>query len=162
MAACDICAECFEYIATDPKRGSPTCNHYFHSDCLGGATTCTICCHTPAMPEPAPEEEPEEPEEARTPSRMSWLWTFLMILPLPRHWVAAPTGGGDEAWDASRGIGDWRARMQKIYDAEQNEAGDADDDDDDDDGDIDLSDAPSAPADASTAVETGSEPRSSR
>ena len=60
-------------------------------------------------------------EEAAAPPSGSgfggWLLTLLSILPWPRQTESTETGG-EEDWDASRGIGDWRARMQRIYDAE--------------------------------------------
>ena len=58
-----------------------------------------------------------------------------MVFPWPR--ASNPAAPPTEEWDASRGIGDWRARMQRIYDAE---AAADDDDDDDDDGDDDDDD----------------------
>ena len=67
-------------------------------------------------------------------------WLTLLLTPWPR----SPGGGADnrgagtggaEEWNAARGIGDWRARMERIYAAEAaaETAGSNDDDDDDDD-----------------------------
>ena len=66
-----------------------------------------------------------------------------MIVPWPRTKQAAaePSSGSaaaaavEEPWDASRGIGDWRARMQKIYDAEAAESDNDSDDDENEDTD---------------------------
>ena len=85
--------------------------------------------------------EPSEESPPAAASSFSWLWTLLMIVPVPRSWTAAQGNDEEEEWDASRGIGDWRARLQRIYDAEAaaeaagaTDDDDGDDDDDDDDG----------------------------
>ena len=135
-----LCAICLEPFAEPSLRGSSECNHYFHEACISTwlleEKSCPICRRvpdaiditnddavTPAPPAPVPQ------------SRLSWLWSFLMILPWPRSSAAT-----DEPWDASRGIGDWRARMQAIYDAEAaaeaaTEEEESDDDDDEEEED---------------------------
>ena len=40
---------------------------------------------------------------------------------------------GEEEWDAAKGIGDWQARMERLYAAEAAEDDSTDDDDVDDD-----------------------------
>ena len=54
-----------------------------------------------------------------------------MVMPWQR--AAAPVSNDEEPWDASRGVGDWRARMQAIYDAENAAEDDEDEDEDEDD-----------------------------
>jgi hypothetical protein len=81
-----------------------------------------------------------------------------MVMPVPKSWLPQ-TPPADEEWDASRGIGDWRARLQRIYDAEAaaDAAGDSDvdgggDDDGDDDDDVpDIGDGTAALAGAALA-----------
>ena len=140
-AESSLCAVCLEDLTEPSLRGSANCNHYFHTQCvetwLAGKHSCPICRQgdLPAVDVSDADVEmtdaETEPPVLRQPSSaFSWLWTLLMTLPWPRA-QAAP----DPEWDASRGIGDWRARLQRIYDAEAAAEAESDDDDDDDEAD---------------------------
>ena len=81
---------------------------------------------------PTAETPAEPPTADLTPapapqSRFSWLWSFLVVAPFspwPRNNSSQPP---DEEWDAVNGVGDWRARLQKIYDEEERQAAKQDD-----------------------------------
>ena len=78
---------------------------------------------TPAEP-PTADLTPAAPQQQ---SRFSWLWSFLVVAPFspwPRNNSNQPP---DEEWDAANGVGDWRARLQKIYDEEERQAAKQDD-----------------------------------
>ena len=134
----NICAVCLEPLGVgeDTLRGSPECSHFFHAVCVqqwrSEKRTCPLCRGS------APSSEPERqaaPEALEAPSRAVRLWTWLTLLltPWPRASAPVPAANGEE-WDASRGIGDWRARLERIYAAEAaaEAAGSGDDDDSDD------------------------------
>lgn len=129
-----MCAVCLEDVQEPAQRGSASCNHYFHEACvtvwLAEEKSCPVCRRAPDKEIDVSDTAEAVTPPPQPPSRLSWMWTLLLALP----WPTAQTAP-DPTWDASHGVGDWRARMQRIYDAEA--AAEEEDDDDsepDDDG----------------------------
>ena len=146
----EMCAVCLEPLAqgADRLRGSPRCSHFFHAACVQAwqdeKKTCPTCRASPpgTLPPSTCLAGDSDAEPRGAPSRTVRIFTWLTLLLTP--WPRSPGGGADnrgagtggaEEWNAARGIGDWRARMERIYAAEAaaETAGSNDDDDDDDD-----------------------------
>ena len=148
----ELCAVCLEPLAqgADRLRGSPRCSHFFHAACVQAwqdeKKTCPTCRASPPGTLPPSTclvgDSDDEPRTVREGLRtVRWFtWLTLLLTPWPRSPGRGADNrgagnGGAEEWNAARGIGDWRARMERIYAAEAaaEVAGSNDDDDDDDD-----------------------------
>ena len=155
----ELCAVCLEPLAqgADRLRGSPRCSHFFHAACVQAwqdeKKTCPTCRASPPGTLPPSTclvgDSDDEPRTVREGLRtVRWFtWLTLLLTPWPRSPGRGADNrgagnGGAEEWNAARGIGDWRARMERIYAAEAaaEVAGSNDDDDDDDDDDAEEHD----------------------
>ena len=145
-----ICGICLDSLQGDLNarsdgslmRGSIACKHTFHALCLrqwleqysGTCPTCRGGEHSVASATSTSTSMAQSIAHLSTGAAWLWSWTSLMLIPWPRPAAAtAPTGDSvSEEWDASRGIGDWRARMAAIYAAEAADEAAVDSSDSDD------------------------------
>lgn len=112
----DLCAICLESLSAEQPslQGSPSCQHLFHEHCLRQckeySDACPTCRRVPL------EETAARTQAGPDTSAWSWSWLTLMLVPWPRTLNACSFR--EDPWDASRGIGDWRARAEALYAAE--------------------------------------------
>ena len=73
--------------------------------------------------------------DADASARSAWLWSWLSLMLVP--WPRERTRNSEQAWDPSRGVGDWKARLAALQASDNGEDEDHEgskDGDDDNDG----------------------------
>ena len=127
------CPVCLEALSDPTQYGSNECSHSFHEECIkrwqaegtsDGCPTCRGGAQAVRSESAAPRVD-EDNSQHSTTVRGAWLWSWLTLMILP--WPTRSTAEREPEWDASRGIGDWKARLAKLQAADSEPDDDASD-----------------------------------